>query len=262
MTCNCGRPTRDDAYVCETCLSGLFRALGEVPWLTRELDTTIAKQRAAGSSDGARSTETPMPFHIAASDARSALRQAMFTWIKFCTEEKIRHRGGRDGWPLDNLPAMSRWLMCRVDGLAFSDLGFDACEEITNAIAQCRRVIDRPAERRYAGPCECGRDLYHKPGAVEVKCRDCERVYVVAELNEWMRDQVLGRLVTAQEGSGLLCKFNLETSVRAIYDWDERGRVIAHAGGGRRKLFLFDDLLKLATEKVSQKGLTVYVHRA
>jgi hypothetical protein len=29
--CRCGRPTRDDAYVCEDCGSSLARALGDVP---------------------------------------------------------------------------------------------------------------------------------------------------------------------------------------------------------------------------------------
>lgn len=248
MTCNCGRPTRDDAYVCETCLSGLFRALGEVPWLARELDITIAKQRAAGSTDGGRSSEKPLPFHVGASDARVALRQAMFTWIKFCTEENIRHRDGRNGWPVDNLPAMSRWLMCRVDGLAFSDLGFDACEEITNAIANCRRVIDRPADLRFYGVCpECQTHIYARPGRATITCRTCNGTYDSEEMIAWMKERVKGTLFTTTEAADLFKRhLLLPVTDRTLRNWATRGLLVAH--GSRRKgapTYLFDDMLRL-----------------
>jgi hypothetical protein len=250
--CNCGKPTRDAAYVCEECLTRLFKALGDVPWLVEQLDIQSSKQRGVDYSamGSAAQDDHPLPMHLPATEARSALRQTMFTWIKFCTEEHITQRGGVEGWPADTLIAMSRWLMCRVDGLAFNDLGHDAADEIGNAIATCRRVVDRAPERRYAGPCECGRDLYHKPGAVEVKCRDCDRSYDVGELYEWMKSQVLGRLVTAQEGATLLGRFALETPKRIIYGWEDRKLIMAHGSNpAGKRIYLFDDLLALAAKR-------------
>lgn len=252
QTCACGTPTRDNAYVCDGCLDKLTHALAETPWLDGELATTIGQQRGIDyrGLGGSPSSETPAPVNVAALEARRAYRHALVTAIRFCNEEHVRHQSANSRQPVDNLASMSRWLMWRVDGLAFNDMGGEFVAEVVDGFGRCRRMVDSRPERRYAGPCECGRDLYHKPGAVTVKCRDCEREYDSAELYAWMKSQVMGRLVTAHEGSLLLCKFELETPKRVIYGWEERGRISAHGCNpvGKR-LFLIDDLLALAAER-------------
>jgi hypothetical protein len=69
--------------------------------------------------------------------------------------------------PEDNLPAISRYLLWRVDGLALLDIGPEAVDEITDAVAKCHRLIDRRAEKMYAGKCSsetddgpCPEELY------------------------------------------------------------------------------------------------------
>lgn len=244
-TCTCGKPTRDNAYVCEDDLTLLAKALGDIPWIDEQLEITLSKQKAATSGGGA-SNERPSPMHAGAFEARRNLRHTLVTWIKFCTEEQIRH-SSTDDWPADTVVAMSRWLMWRVDGLAFNDLGSDVVREITGSVRDAHRVVDRPAERRYAGPCECGRDLYHKPGAKDAKCRACARVYPAAELYEWMQDQMDGRLVTAREGATLLCRFGIETHQRTIDKWHARKRIVSKGEDATgKRMYLFDDLMELA----------------
>lgn len=250
---NCGKPTRDAAYSCDDCLGKLSIALGEIPWADRELLITESKQRAAGAADGSRSTEKPLPYNVAAHEARRHLKATLVTWVKFCDEERVRHSSPSNAWPVDNLPSLSRWLMWRVDGLGLHELGGDAVDEITGAVAACRRVIDLPPERRYAGRCGCGKDLYHRPGATEVSCSTCGLIHDVAALYEWMKSQVRGQLVTARDGADWLCKFGMETQQGTIDKWAERKRVVVKGHDQKkRRLYLFDDLLELAGKSAAR----------
>jgi hypothetical protein len=253
--CSCGTPTRDDAYVCDGCLNSLTRVLAETPWLAGELETTIAGQRGVdyAAMGGSPSSEKPTPVNVPALEARRAYRHALAMCVRFCEEEGVRHQAPTSRQPVDSLESMSRWLMWRVDGLAFNDMAYEFVRDITDAAKACKRTVDRKPERRYAGPCECGRDLYHKPGATEVKCRECERVYQVGELYAWMRQGVLGRLVTAREGSTLLGTFDLPTSASTIDKWHARKRIVDHGENAqKRRLYLIDDLLDLAARNATK----------
>lgn len=249
MTCNCGTPTRDEAYVCDGCLGELSKRLGEVPWVIEQLEITLTKARGIDYTalGGAASSEVALPLDVRALEASRGLRQALVMWVRFCDEESIRHQSPRNGLPADDPAAMSRWLLWRVDGLGLSDLGSDAVSELTRAIGKCRMVIDRPAEKQYAGPCECGRDLYAKPKAKAVQCRSCEREYDVEEMGTWMRAELGDRLFTAREATTLLGRFALPTAKRTIDHWHERGRVTAHGTNpAGHHLYRLNDLVALA----------------
>lgn len=269
MTCSCGKPTRDEAYVCDDCLGELAKDLGNVPWLVEQLDITLTKARgidyAADTThtttrptenktidddgDPAADRATILLYHQGASEALSKLRRTLATWVRFCDEESIRHQSPNPNPPAESLQAMSGWLLWRIDGLGLSDMGADAVTEIASATARCWAVIDRPAERQYAGPCECGKDLYSKPGAKLTKCKACDREYDVEAMREWMRAGVRGRLVTAREGTTLLGRFDLPTAQKTIDSWHERKRILDHGCNAEgRFLYLIDDLLTLAAK--------------
>jgi hypothetical protein len=256
QTCRCGKPTRNAAYFCDDCAQVLFVALGEVPWLDGELETTIGGQKAASyTGSSSRGAEVPSPVNWGASEARTHLRAVLVSWVRFCADEAVRNTSPHLGLPPDDLPAISRWLMWRVDGLALLDIGPEAVDEITDAVTTCRRFVDRPPELKYAGPCDCGRDVYHRPGATQAYCRECGETHDVGERYTWMKSQVMGRLVTAREGATLLSRFDLETQQGTIDKWRERGRLVekGHNPTGQR-LYLFDDLIDLATRRVRQSA--------
>lgn len=270
--CECGRPTRGDTFVvCEHCGDSLNRALGDVPWVAAEMPTTVARQRgvdyraATGSKGPKKPTERPMPANLGAAEALSNLKALLVSWTLLCHEERVRHysrppitgptcqecehstceRIRRGDLPADNLPALSRWLMNRVDGLMLHEAGSEAVHEITSAVAHCYRLIDRPAERSYAGPCECGRDLYRKPGATDAKCETCGNVYEAQALRDWMESQMVGKLVTIREGSALLGRFGMPVPIRTLQYWAQQKWIIPH-GEGR---YLFDDLMFRAAKR-------------
>lgn len=249
--CQCGKPTRDNSYVCDDDLGELARALGEVPWTVEQLEVTLTKARGVDYTaiGGAAGSEVALPLDARALEASRALRHALVTWVRFCVEEDIRHQSPKSGLPADDLPAMSRWLLWRVDGLGLNDLGWDAVSEITRAVGRCRMVIDRPAEKKYAGPCECGRDLYAKPNAKLTKCRSCEREYDVEEMREWMQGEVADRLFTSREAETLLGRFSMPTHKRTIDYWHERGRVADRGTNpAGHHLYLMSDLIALAAQ--------------
>lgn len=256
--CKCGRPTRDDAYVCETDLDDFAKVLGDVTWLDDELETSITKAHGVDYSAATVSgNETPMIFNVAASEARDGLRHELALLVRFCSEEGVRASDPSDNLPDDNIIAMSRWLLWRVDGLAFNDMADEFITAVTSAVVKCERIIDRPPERKYAGPCsECKRDLYHRPGVQEVSCAGCGTRWNLAEVEAWMRGQVEehmeGKLVTVQEGATLLNRLGIETPVRAIYAWAADGR-LAETGidAKKRRLYRWDDLVPLATGRVA-----------
>lgn len=262
--CGCGKPTRDEAYTCDDCGDQTARALGDVTWLDIELEITITKQRGASESDGAASATCSckddddkcqhalVPFHVAAAARRDALRHALVTAVRFCTEEGVRNQSPDQDWPEDTLTSMSRWLMWRVDGLTLNDMGEEVMREIRSTVRACRHVIDKPPDRAYAGPCpECKRDLYHRHGAAEVTCSGCGNKFDVAEVNVWMAARVKAhmtdKLVTAREGSTLLGRLGLPVEQGTIDKWRERKRVneAGHNPDGHR-LYRWDDLLALA----------------
>ena len=146
------------------------------------------------------------------------------------------------------LATMASWLLNHIEWLRHHRAGHEAVEEITAAVWEVARVIDRPPEREYVGPCrDCGADIYGKPGAAVAECRPCGVGYDVAEMREWMKAQIYGRLVTAREGSALLCRFGLETKQATIDTWVHRKRLVprGHDTEGRR-MYLFDDLVTIA----------------
>lgn len=247
--CRCGRPAHNNATICEPCATELAQALGDVPWLTEELDVTITRQRAAATDNGPTSVNNGLPWHDKAADTQRHLHTALALWARLCHEEKIPHQSHLHNLPDDNLPAISRWLMWRIDGLARHPAAWDAHQEITTAIRNCHRLIDRQPDREFVGPCECGHDLYRQPGTPEARCRTCGNTYNGDHMLDWMRGQVADTCVTLNEGIGLLAKFGLETKRRAVETWAERGRLISRGGNDKgTRTYLFGDLIELAID--------------
>lgn len=236
----CDRPV-GDGYTCQRCSDRLSVALGDVPALWVELDIVLTRQARYNEPEG-RGGEKSLPFNATASETGWVLRNTLTTWCRLIADER-----GRD-LPVDEVAAVARWLLHHTTWLRHHRAGAEAVEEITSAVNQVRKAIDRPAERIYAGPCQdCGGDMYAKPDAASVDCRPCGLQYDVTEMRDWMRSQVYGRLVTAREGVVLLSRFGLPVQQKTIDKWHLRKRVADH-GEDRdgKRLYLFDDLVALA----------------
>lgn len=247
--CRCGKPTRDHAYVCEDCLTQLSQALAEIPWLLDELENTRTRTRGIDyrALGGAKSSEPPLPIHPKAAEHVAELHNILVAWVKFCAEDGITHQSTTVALPRDNSMSMSRWLMWRVDGLGFVELGSDCVNEIVGNVRAGKRIIDRPAESWFAGPCDqCEEDLYAKAQTGAVQCRNCEKTYDIAERREWLLAEAEDRLANATEIARAVSWLgSLPLTPDRVWKWAERGRIVAHGHDGRSPLYRIGDAINL-----------------
>lgn len=258
--CRCGRPLYDNDTACETCQDRLSRALGEVPVLEVELETTITKQRAAASNGGGgASRETPLPLDLGASLARDTLRGLLVSWTRLCDEDGVRSNDYRGGLPDDTLTAMSRWLLWRVHGLALHEAGPDAIDEISDAVAGCWRAIDRPADRYPLGACnateerdddegevECGAELLARRGQHTTSCPRCHAQYDVAERRAWLLGQAEEQEVDAATISRVVSWLGPgHLPPGTVRSWIHRGQLLAARHQDGRPVYRVKDALDL-----------------
>lgn len=234
--CACGQPTRDHAYACDDCGDELARVLGDVPWLAEQLDLTITRQRA--KTPGSGQSGDGAPFHEKASNILAALRNELANTVRVCIDERVRTSAPTDDWPADNLPAMSRWMLWRVDGYTRNEGFTETLRTLLRVESNALRAIDREAEKKFLGWCsECNIGAVYAHGdATEGYCaeRDCRAEYDTATARAALEDALDDRLCTASEIARLATYLGLPTSrdrVRnLVTQWNRRGRLVAHTG--------------------------------
>lgn len=259
--CNCGKPTRDGAYFCDSCGHEVAAALGDVPWLDEQLEITITRTSGVDyrKLGGTASSETPSPVHWVAADARGHLKALLVSWTRFCDEEKVRNSSPYEGLPADNLVALSRYLLWRIDGLALLDIGPDAVEEIVSAVAHCRRLIDRHPERQYLGRCDMCQEgsLYATPGSAWARCQACDAAIDAETIRTKLLKELDDRLCTAAEIAHLSTYLGLKAGreqVRnRINQWHARERIHSESMFGDDPAFRFGKVYEklLASEYAS-----------
>ena len=266
--CICGRPLGGDS-ICSNCAQTLQVALGNISSYWRDLDTVRARQTRYGDAGGRTGAEKALPVDLRFLDwdgdgsrLVEAVRLTVVTWTRVVLEERPITEGpthpaclhvscsrlNRSRPPADNIPACCVYLLGHADWVRTQHWAPEILDELLDVERQLRRLVDRPRERIYAGPCrECNGDMYGRPGAAKVDCRPCGLEYDVAEMVDWMRSRVYGRLVTAREAVMLLGRFGLSVQQKTIDKWVERKRLSVHSHDNDGvRLYLFDELMELA----------------
>lgn len=256
MTCTCGKPTRDDAYVCEGCTNQLVRALADVGWLTGELETAITRQKAAAITGSAPSATQPLPFHEKASDVAHALHGMLSTWVRFCVDESIK--GAPAKLPSDRNASLAAWLLACTKGLVLRDFAPQALDELTDVIASARRVVFwKRRTRVYLGPCaygngiadalaaDCPGDVYADEGEPVGHCEECERGVTVVIRQGELNDDLRSRLLSAADIADWTVRMGLDAPREAVRKrvlyWHRHKRITAasHDMLGETRIPLF-----------------------
>ena len=213
-TCQCGKPTRDHASVCDACIETLEKALTECEWIDEQIQTSITGQRAASLEGGSASANRGLPWNERASKARQTLHAELVSWVRFATEERLA--GAPDWLPRNQIPSLARWLLHVTRALARHELGGDAQAQITDAIAECERIVFW--KRRswiYLGRCEqvvrddddqiidpcCPGDVYAEENNQVGHCEECGQGVTVVIRKELITKQLDDRLLTAAEAA-------------------------------------------------------------
>jgi hypothetical protein len=224
--CNCGLPAHDTT-ICARCSYELERGLAEIPALVTDMDLTLSRQTGVTAQDGGRSAEVALPFNIRVSEVRANLHGTLVGWVRDIHDDD-------EFYPSDADEDLSRWLLARLDRIRVHPAAEQIVDEIGYAVTEARKAVDRAPERLYAGPCltptdtgKCAGELYAKPGAESVKCRDCETVHDLEERRTWLlaaaEDYLAHAALIAQAVTGL----GAPVTPERIRKWAERGRITA-----------------------------------
>lgn len=259
--CRCGRPTRDDRSICDEHIHELEKALGDCTWLNEEIEISMTKQRAvAYNGSGGKSSETAMPWHEKAGDARRTLHGLLVSWVRFADEENVKGKPAR--LPADTIPALSGWLLNVTDGLALLDIGAEAWDEITDAVAAVERVVFWKRKARvYLGPCayqdvaenDCPGDVYALEGEPVAYCEECERGVTVAIRKSELDRDLYSRLLSAADIADWAVRMGLsaprDTVKRRVLSWHKHKRITARTTvlekGTDVPLFRYDEVRPL-----------------
>lgn len=264
----CARPMPAAQRICSACRSELERDLADVPSLAHHLQMALARQVRMSDAAAARSPEVPLPYDARAGDAASLLHRTLVAWIVHLHDRApviagpVCAPGCRHvtclGITLSSRPGPStadhaRWLLRHLPVLLVSQHAAEACDQLTGAIRGARRVIDRPLDRVYAGPCdECGRDLYAQPGAALTTCPTCvdtegHRIgYGVQARRDWMLAEIEEMRLPAGDITRALTSLVRPIKPALLYTWVHRQRLVpAGTNGHGQALFRVGDVLDL-----------------
>lgn len=282
----CGGPIRDNAYLCGECTRKLAEALGQIVDLYGELDTTLAYQARLESANNAPpamdedwppdakpgASVQPLVFDARASDVADALTRVVHGWASAIVAERGIQLPPVPGPPIGpvhvtDCPHLScdliRWhvqdpVLVHATKFVAAHLWWlrrrpeagDAYAGLTRVAADLEHVIDAPAARTYAGPCDvCRTDLYVTQGAGIVQCRGCAMTYDVAGRREHLLEAAEDRLERAAHIAAAVTDLGSPISADRIRVWAARKRLIARATDGLGHcLYRVGDVLDLLAQ--------------
>ncbi|MEV7962387.1 hypothetical protein [Oerskovia paurometabola] len=261
---DCGREVPDTAYVCPSCGAAAVRLLQSVqdeliegppartiPGLATDLDTAITRETNFGTTGAVG--ETPVLFNTSASEARTVLLSALATWTALIAEQRgLPH-------PAYLLHDLATFLEHQVTWLRAQPAGAEALDEITAALRNATRAIDRPADRKYAGPCttaDCDGEFIAYDNARLARCRECAAHVELTTRQEQLLTQAHDRLLTAPELEKALGGLGTEVKAKRIHEWCSRGR-LTNRGTPDRPLYRVGDVRHLAALAAARRGTKV-----
>jgi hypothetical protein len=264
-------PLTDDRFVCRTCTGRLRRLLADLLGLMEDLDIALAKCARFGDSVGGRSTSTALAFGYAASEAGYVARQTILVWVDWVTA--VRGHDVPTTWSgvAAYLHQAAGWIAAHPDGPQIVD-------ELTAAITQARRTIDRPAERHYIGTCgglieaadltgalgaaDCTQELYAHADRDTVDCPRCGTAWQVRARQDAMLARIRDHELNAADMARAVDGLGIDLNPERIRQWKRRGVLeVACDADGRphadvkgRPLYRVGDILDIVAGRV---GCTV-----
>lgn len=223
----CVRPAHTNRMICVHCTWLLERDLLDAVDLATEIDVTRYRLSAVnGGAAGSRSAFDPLPFDPRAAGAAHTLHRVLDAWAA----RLERAVTGRARPQLT--AALARWLHHHRGELSERQDAAAAVTEIGAAVALGWRAIDRPVDRVYAGTCDCGEELYARPGEDTITCRACDTEHNTDARRTDMQRVLDERLMTGAEIARLAQYFghvaDRERARNLIKVWAGRGQVVAH----------------------------------
>lgn len=254
-------------YLCNRCTGELRRLLKGLagnsrhPGLLTNLDETASGQTRLGElGRHSRSAEVPLRFNTRASDLLTYANSILVEWMRDLCETR-----GVDVPVLRSTVDVARWLATNVTAIA-CDQGAGLCfKEIKELTADIEKMIDRPAGRKFCGPCpsvvdahgkHCSTALLAARTANEVECPVCNTVHNVEEVMSRLMHDLDDWNFTHQELFGVvLPALNERVARSTFFKWVSAGRLHVTGIRDNQSTYRLGDVRRLRADK-PQKSQT------
>jgi hypothetical protein len=216
--------------LCNDCSVALRVELTDVPSLLADLDITRSRQDqlVAPYDHGAASAETPLPYKPHIAETVWVLHHTLDAWA---TTLGVARHATR---PLTTAQ-LAVWLLRNMNRVVLCTDAGQLADELTSAIHQARRAIDRPDDRRcFLGPCStpdpttgllCQEEVYGLPWNRYATCPTCGARHDIAERQTWLHDVAQDHLGTSVEIAGFLRSTGMRCTPSMIRNYAARGRL-------------------------------------
>jgi hypothetical protein len=220
--CACSRRIPDEGTLCWTCTETVEVHLGQLVALVGDLEVTRTRQARLGlGGPRGKGSELPLMWHEGASRAIDLLAQDVAGWV-----DRLAQVEG------EGLVRDLKLLCASMAKIRLANWAPEMARGVETHTARAMRVLDRPEEVRYLGPCPgagCGEDLYVLEHDEWVRCGACSEMWNVEE----RRADVLGQLGDVLVGAKALAEvLTGMTGEKVSHDrvrvWASRGRILAH----------------------------------
>lgn len=290
MKCVCERPT-SGAWLCDRCQGTLAIAIANIAAYYADLETVQTKRARYGTgaaTKGSIGKVQPLPIDNRFADVAGLGTQVKWdawntvtTWCRTVMEEQPELHGPvcgaclhlscaaakRRRWPAG--PTMQAWCLYldRQFRWIVSDQSVTALlGELLDVERRLRKIVDRPADKWYAGKCSaaddtgiCTQELYAAVDRGSIDCPACDTRHDVGARREFLLREAKDYLVTATEAAGALLAWTdydgtEENLIKRIGKWRERERLTskgdATIGGKTRPLYRLGDIQSLMVADV------------
>lgn len=252
----CDRPIHDHAYICTRCGGSLAHELGIVARLAGEAATTIAGLDRIGAGSRRTDPNPGLPVDLNAAADHDAAISTLLTWARHVHESSGRPLP--DAHPGQHPTALlATWLAQQTDWLRHRPEADEAFDELFYACTLLQRVVDRPADRWYAGQCDqCQTGLYPPTNAKTIRCGECGWECDVDERKAAMLDRIEDAWAIPEQIAHTLTALGVKCTSSMVRGYARRGRLAPHPelSGGRRR-YRIGSVRELVDEQREQERL-------
>lgn len=294
--CQCGRPTTG-AWLCDDCAKTFDHALVNIGIYSNDLDTTIRIRRARYSTNnGATKTTTgrvqPLIVDMRWADRLGRgtqltydTRATISAWTRTVMDEQPDIAGPvcptpclhvscagirRRRHPNDRTASMVHYLARQRSHILSQQWVTAMLDELLDLERRLTWMVDRPADRWYAGRCsvlddqehECDAELYAREDKGHIDCPKCGIRHDVTERREVLLKEAKGYLVTATEAAAALMAWTdydgtENKLIDRIRKWRDRDRLevadVTSLYGRDRHLYRLGDIQDLLVEHAQRQ---------
>lgn len=283
--CECGRPTAG-AWLCDRCQQTLAIALVNVAAYYDDLNTVRTKATRYGglATRGSIGKTQPLPVDGRFVDVTGGGTQVRYdvwasvvAWCRVVMEAQPEMCGPvceraclhvscaairRRRWPRNTIRSMVAYFDRQFRWIVREQWAPDFLDEMLDNEKRMRRIVDRPAERWYAGKCSatdesgnvCTAEIYASAESGSVTCHACDTMHDIASRRDFLLDEAKAYLVTATEAAGaLLAWTDYDGSEAKLVDrirkWRDRDKLevadVTSLHGRDRHLYRLGDVQAL-----------------